>query len=72
MKYKVVEEYDRFYLAVSPSGWKETFNKSEYRPDSEGYITKKRENNIQGNTISHPPMNTPWIVDKIIGEKINV
>lgn len=72
MKYKVVEEYDRFYLAISPSGWKETFNKSEYKPNSDGYIIKKRENNYQGNSTAYPPINTPWVKEKIVGEKINV
>lgn len=68
MKYKVIKEYERFYLAVSPSGWKETFNKPLYKPDSEGYITKKRESNCQGNNIGHPPINTPWIGEKIVND----
>ena len=61
MKFKVIKEFDRFYLAESPSGWKETFYKYEYKPDKEGYITKKREYNYHGNTKGHAPINTPWI-----------
>lgn len=60
MKFKVIKEYGRFYLAESPKGYKKTFNKNEYKPDSKGYIIEKEENNFHGNNIPHPPINTPW------------
>lgn len=60
MKFKVLKEFDRFYLAESPSGWKETFHKFDYKPDKDGYITKRREKNYEGNIVGRPPKNTPW------------
>ena len=65
-KFKIIDEYDRFYLGISSNGIKETFNKTEYRPNSEGYIIKKQENNNHGNNVSHPPINTPWKGEKLI------
>lgn len=41
LKYKVIAEYDRYYLTKSEKGWKECFLKEEYKPDKDGYITKK-------------------------------
>lgn len=46
MKYKVIKEYDRFYLCESKQGYKECFFKNEYRPDKEGYISKKEDSYI--------------------------
>lgn len=31
LKYKVVKEYDKYYLARSEKGWKECFLKEEFR-----------------------------------------
>ena len=42
MKYKVIEEYSQFYLAIHPKGYKECFPKYKYKPDENGYITKKQ------------------------------
>lgn len=50
MKYKVIKEYSRFYLAESENGYKETFEKWKYIPDSEGYIYKENEDNYKGGT----------------------
>lgn len=44
MKYKVVEEYDRFYLGESKKGYKKCFEKYKYHPDENGYITEESEN----------------------------
>ena len=43
MKYKVIEEYSQFYLAIHPKGYKECFLKYKYKPDESGYITKKSD-----------------------------
>lgn len=43
MKYRVIKEYKRFYLAVHPLGYQECFLKSEYTPDEQGYITKRKD-----------------------------
>lgn len=48
MKYKIIEEYDRFYLTEHPNGYKECFDKYTYRPTEDGYIVKKKENNCTG------------------------
>ena len=53
-KYKVIKEFDRFYLAESPSGWKETFHKAEYKPDKDGYITKGKEYKWNPNPQPNP------------------
>lgn len=47
-KYKVIKEYDRFYLAEDSKGFKECFSKVENVVDSDGYITIQ-ESNYQGN-----------------------
>lgn len=57
-KYKVIKEFDRFYLAESPSGWKETFHKVEYKPDKDGYITKEKE--YKWNPNPQPNPKSPW------------
>ncbi len=44
MKYKVLQEYDRYYLGENEKGFKECFLKSEYKPTEEGYIIKKTVN----------------------------
>lgn len=38
-RYKVIKEYDRFYLAVDENGFKECFSKATTKVDAEGYIT---------------------------------
>lgn len=48
MNFKIIAEYDRYYLAVSPNGYKECFNKTTYKPTEDGYIIKKKENNYTG------------------------
>lgn len=40
MKFKVIKEYKYFYLCKSEKGYIETFNKREYKPDKDGFITK--------------------------------
>lgn len=73
MKFKVIKEFDRFYLAESPSGWKETFFKYEYKPDEDGYITQRKEYNYKGNSNPVPPKNTPWKKErKIYGADLEV
>ncbi len=43
MKYKVIKEYQRFYLCRSEKGWLECFSKSNYKVDANGYVYKFRE-----------------------------
>lgn len=43
MKFKVVNEYKRFYLCRSPNGYLECFNKLDYRPNDDGMIIVKDE-----------------------------
>ena len=57
---KVLKEFDRFYLAESPSGWKETFLKYEYKPNEDGYITKRKEYNYKGNPTHHASDKSLW------------
>lgn len=38
-RYKVIKEYDRFYLATDENGFKECFPKVGNRVDKDGYIT---------------------------------
>lgn len=52
MKYKVIKEYQRFYLCRSEKGWLECFSKSNYKVDANGYIYKFRkyiEDNLKTN-----------------------
>lgn len=46
-KYKIVKEYDRFYLCEHPKGYKECFNKREYKPTEDGYIMKRKKQPIE-------------------------
>jgi len=41
MKYKVIKEYENYYLTESERGHKECFDKIFHKPDTNGYITKK-------------------------------
>lgn len=43
MKFKIIQEYDRFYLAVNDKGFRECFNKAEYYPTEDGYIIKRSD-----------------------------
>lgn len=45
-QFKIIKEYDRFYLCEHPKGYKECFNKSEYKPTEDGYIEKEESNFI--------------------------
>lgn len=54
MKFKVIKEYNYFYLGISEKGYKETFSKREYKPDEDGFIVKRPENNCFGG-IATPP-----------------
>lgn len=54
MKYKVLEEYDRFYLGVSERGYKECFDKRKYKPDQDGYIEKNIDNNYADGVAPAP------------------
>lgn len=41
-KFKIIKEYDNFYLCENEKfGYKECFNKAEYKPEN-GYIIRKR------------------------------
>jgi hypothetical protein len=48
-KFKVIEEYEKFYLAINEKGFRECFLKKEYTPEN-GVITKRREYNYHGGT----------------------
>lgn len=48
MKYKVIKEYERFYLCESRQGHKECFFKNEHKPDEDGFIFIKKEDNYTG------------------------
>ena len=54
MKYKIIAEYERFYLTEHPSGYKECFNKVRYKPTEDGYIIKPTTYFI-GNSNGLPP-----------------
>lgn len=41
LKYKVIKEYERYYLTQNERGHKECFDKIFHKPDKNGYITKK-------------------------------
>lgn len=53
-KFKVIGEYEHFYLGESEKGYKECFSKFDNKIDSEGYITKRRENNYVGGIALSP------------------
>ena len=72
MKFKVIKEFDRFYLAESQSGWKETFLKYEYKPDEDGYITKRREYNYKGNPTPHASDKSPWKKERKIYGSVEI
>ncbi len=44
-KFKIIKQYDRYYLCIHPAGYKECFSKYEYRPTEDGYIIKKHSLN---------------------------
>ena len=54
MKFKVIKEYKYFYLCKSEKGYIETFNKREYKPDKDGFITKKPDNDCLGGKATPP------------------
>ena len=41
MRFKIVEEYEKFYLAQSPNKYCECFLKVDYRPTEDEFIIKK-------------------------------
>lgn len=43
LKFKVIKEYDRFYLAEDSKGRKECFDKIFHKPDKDGYIIKYKD-----------------------------
>lgn len=43
MKYKVIKEYERYYLTQDEKGCKECFDKIFHKPDKNGYIVKKED-----------------------------
>lgn len=57
-KYKIIKEYDRFYLCEHPKGYRECFSKYEYKPTVDGYIVKRKSN-----FIGHP--GTGLTTDKV-------
>ena len=47
-KYKIIKEYDRFYLTEHPAGYKVCFDKYTHRPTEDGYIIEKESNYTGG------------------------
>lgn len=47
-KLRIVKEYDKFYLCEHSKGYKECFNKRDYKATNDGYIVKRKENNYTG------------------------
>lgn len=41
IEYKVLKEYDRYYLCEHPKGYKTCFRKNEYSPTKDGSIFVK-------------------------------
>lgn len=56
MKFKIIEEYEKFYLAQAPNKYYECFLKVDYKPDEEGYINKKL-NDFEGHDIDPEKVN---------------
>lgn len=44
MRYKVIKEYNKFYLCESEKGYKKCLDKYKYKPDENGYIVEENEN----------------------------
>lgn len=44
--FKIIKEYDRFYLCEHSTGYKECFSKCEYMPTEENFIVKKVSLNV--------------------------
>lgn len=40
-RFKILAEYNYYYLTISDNGYKECFNKYQYKPTNDGYILKK-------------------------------
>lgn len=60
MKYRVIKEYDRFYLAIHPNGYKECFQKYKYKPDKDGYIIKETYEYSGGQALPPEKVNTSF------------
>lgn len=43
LKYKVIKEYERYYLTEDEKGRKECFDKTFHKPDKNGYIIKHKD-----------------------------
>lgn len=56
MNFKVIKEYERFYLTQSPNKYYECFLKVEYRPNEYGFIFKK-VNEFEGHDIDPDKVN---------------
>lgn len=41
IKYKIIKEYDTYYLCERPKGYKECFNKTDYKKTEDECIIKK-------------------------------
>lgn len=46
MEYRVLKEYKKFYLCISKSGYRECFNKFDYKPDENGKIFIKSGDDV--------------------------
>ena len=47
-KYKIIKEYDRFYLTEHPVGYKVCFDRYTHKPTLDGYIIEKESNYTGG------------------------
>lgn len=56
-KYKIIKEYDKFYLCEHPKGYKECFNKSEYKPTEDGYIEEKLKQRKEATGLASDKVN---------------
>lgn len=44
IEYKILKEFDKFYLCEHPKGYKTCFRKDEHNPTEDGCIVVKDEN----------------------------
>lgn len=56
MKFRIIKEYDKFYLAQAPNEYYECFLKVDYKPDENGFIIKK-VNDFEGHDIEPEKVN---------------
>lgn len=44
-EFKVIQEFSTYYLCISNLGYKECFNKTQFKPDAKGIIIKISDGN---------------------------